>query len=158
MSTGTATVAPEPLQRRRQPAQTQPQHEHHRRSLAIKYDNDTHTPPTIRYYYPMTGAYVHFLSISTAPLNFFRASFSFSLDVLFFLHLQGHTSGSEHVTCAKLHTSAHIVNMLQFCPKYYCTSQISLLTILLLACYIYDNGVVLMPPVGSIRPLHVLYA
>ena len=28
MSTGAATVAPEPLQRRRQPAQTQPQHEH----------------------------------------------------------------------------------------------------------------------------------
>mgnify|MGYP005837599057 CR=1 FL=1 len=75
MSIGAATIAPEPLQRRRQPAQTQPQHEHHRRSLAIKYDNDTHTPPRIRYYYPMAGAYLHFPSISTAPLNFFRASF-----------------------------------------------------------------------------------
>ena len=78
MSTGAATVAPEPLQRRRQPAQTQPQHEHHRRSLAIKYAKDTHTPPRIRYYYPTAGAYVYFLSISTAPLNFFRASFIFS--------------------------------------------------------------------------------
>ena len=87
MSTGAATVAPEPLQRRRQPAQTQPQHEHHRRSLAIKYDNDTHTPPRIRYYYPTAGAYVHFPSISTAPLNFFMASFSFSWDALFCLHL-----------------------------------------------------------------------
>ena len=78
MSTGATTVAPELLQRRRQPAQTQLQHEHHRRSLAIKYGNDTHMPPRIRYYYPTASAYVHFPSISTAPLNFFRASFSFS--------------------------------------------------------------------------------
>jgi hypothetical protein len=47
--------------------------------------------------------------------------------------------------------------MLLFCPKYYYTSYIALPTILLLACYIYDNGVVLMPHVGSIRLLHVLY-
>ena len=62
----------------RQPAQTQPQHEHHRRSLAIKYDNNTHTPPRIGYYYPTADAYVHFSSISSAPLNFFRTSFNFS--------------------------------------------------------------------------------
>ena len=104
MSTGAATVAPEQLQRRRRPAQTQPQHEHHRRSLAINYDNDAHTPPRIRYYYPTADAYVHFPSISTAPLNFFRASFSF------------HETCYSACTCRAILLAVNMLHVLNYMP------------------------------------------